>query len=62
MKKALFLLLAIGLMPLTNVKGQTAAEIFAETIPPNDLEAHLYFLADDLLEGRATTKRGQKLA
>jgi hypothetical protein len=46
----------------TSLMAQSAAEIFAETITPRDLEAHLTFLADDLLEGRATTKRGQKLA
>ena len=38
------------------------ARTFSNTITPNDLEAHLTFLADDLLEGRATGLRGQHLA
>ncbi|MEM6348906.1 MAG: M28 family peptidase [Bacteroidota bacterium] len=42
--------------------AQSPSERFAETIEAEDLKAHLYFLADDLLEGRATTKRGQKIA
>lgn len=42
--------------------AQSPAQRFAESIEAEDLKAHLYFLADDLLEGRATTKKGQKLA
>lgn len=37
-------------------------EKYSQTITGNDLHAHLSFLADDLLEGRETGTRGQKLA
>lgn len=35
---------------------------YANTIREKDLEAHLAFLSSDLLEGRETCERGQKLA
>jgi len=35
---------------------------FASTITENDIEAHITFLADDLMEGRETGTRGQYLA
>jgi hypothetical protein len=35
---------------------------YLETITTQDIEGHLYFLADDLLEGRETGQRGQHLA
>ncbi|MDX2283979.1 MAG: M28 family peptidase [Bacteroidia bacterium] len=37
-------------------------ERFASTITARDLRAHMYFLADDLLEGRETGERGMHLA
>lgn len=37
-------------------------EKYAATITAEDAKAHLTFLADDLLEGRETGERGQKLA
>jgi len=40
----------------------TLAEIFAETITANDLDYHVYNLADDAMEGRETGKRGGKKA
>lgn len=59
--KTYFLTLCL-LITASFVHAQSPAQRFAETIEAEDLKAHLYFLADDLLEGRATTKRGQKLA
>lgn len=35
---------------------------YAKTITPEDLEAHLNFIASDELEGRETAQRGQKVA
>lgn len=35
---------------------------YLETITAQDLRAHIFFLADDLLEGRETGERGQHLA
>lgn len=35
---------------------------FSETITAQDLRSHIYFLADDLLEGRETGERGMHLA
>jgi hypothetical protein len=37
-------------------------ERYLNTIVAQDLKAHIYFLADDLLEGRETGQRGQHLA
>ena len=37
-------------------------ELAVERIRPESIRAHLEFLADDLLEGRATGSRGHKLA
>ncbi|MEL6591485.1 MAG: M28 family peptidase, partial [Bacteroidota bacterium] len=55
--------LAICMLLISSIAwAQSPAEQFAETIEAEDLKAHLYFLADDLLEGRATTKKGQKIA
>lgn len=38
------------------------AETYAESITPEDFLAYLSFLADDMLEGRETGERGQRLA
>ncbi len=52
----------------TNVWGQLdpsnqpMIEEYAESIQGSDIHAHLTFLADDLLEGRETGERGQKMA
>jgi hypothetical protein len=44
--------------------GHTDASLmqYANTITPEDLRAHLSFLASDELEGRETAERGQKVA
>jgi len=42
--------------------NQPMIEKYAESIEAIDIHAHLSFLADDLLEGRETGERGQKLA
>lgn len=47
---------------LSFVSAQTDAEKAAETVDKNNIEGHIYFLADDLLEGRGTGTRGNKIA
>lgn len=42
--------------------AQTEAEKVTSTITQNEIEGHIYFLADDLLEGRATGTTGNKIA
>ena len=34
--------------------AQTDAEIAEQTVDKNEIEGHIYFLADDVLKGRAT--------
>ena len=48
-------------LELENVTGKTA-EIYANTITPEDLKTHLYIVASDEFEGRDTGEHGQKLA
>lgn len=43
-------------------ESKDPVEIYMKTITANDAKAHLTFLASDELEGRETTKRGQKVA
>lgn len=65
MNKYLFfgLSMLISLSLFAQKKGQIkAVSPYLESITPNDLEAHIGFLADDLLEGRETGQRGQHLA
>ncbi|MEO1803565.1 MAG: M28 family peptidase [Bacteroidota bacterium] len=60
------ILLSVGMlwMACTMAWAQQAmpATEFMQTISADDFKAHLYFLADDLLEGRETGERGQHLA
>jgi hypothetical protein len=56
----LLLLLAVG-GPFLLGQGDPV-ERFSQSIRARDFEAHLYFLADDMLEGRETGERGQQLA
>jgi len=42
--------------------GDDPIQTYSQTITADDMKAHLYFLADDLLEGRETGERGQHLA
>jgi len=46
---------------LSLVTGEIA-ELFSETITPEDLKTHLYIIASDEFEGRNTSKPGQKKA
>ncbi len=50
-----------GPTPTLDANPALAAE-YMNTITADDLAAHLYFFADDLLEGRETSARGQKIA
>ncbi len=50
-----------GPTPTLDANPELAAE-YMNTITASDLAAHLYFFADDLLEGRETSARGQKVA
>lgn len=52
----------IVLLFLTAVYPQTDKEKSAETVQKNKLEGHIYFLADDLLEGRGTGTQENKIA
>lgn len=61
-----FSLVLCCLLPIA-VAGQVlqhmdAAGTWAETITPEDLATHLYILASDSMEGRETTKPGQRKA
>ena len=47
--------------PTLDANPELATE-YMNTITADDLAAHLYFFADDLLEGRETSARGQKIA
>jgi len=67
MKKILLLLLTISIISCAskkaidinedNIKNEFAAEIKAD-----DLKEHLYIFASDILEGRKTGEKGQKMA
>lgn len=59
-KPALFLILITASLSVL-LEGQVKGRGY-ESISPNDLRAHLNFLASDELEGRETTYRGQKIA
>ena len=63
-RQCFLLIWAIGSL---NVAGLFAQEIdpvarFSESITAQDFRSHIYFLADDLLEGRETGERGMHLA
>jgi Zn-dependent M28 family amino/carboxypeptidase len=64
MKRTLVLLSALFLFPLAApAQSTTPAEKSASrTIRPEDLQAHIGFLASDLLEGRGPGTRGDALA
>lgn len=47
---------------ITAIYPQTDKEKAEETVQKNTLEGHIYFLADDLLEGRGTGTQGNKIA
>ena len=44
------------------LSAQTDEEKAAATVNVNTIKSHIYFLADDLLEGRASGTRGNKIA
>ncbi len=55
--------LALGLFAMmTTIFAQTDAEKSAETVDKSNIEGHIYFLADDLLKGRATGSPELKIA
>lgn len=66
MKQIFVILLAcLALQPMFGQMAgsdEALVKTYAGTITGEDFNAHLSFLADDLLEGRETGKRGQKLA
>ena len=59
MKKYLTLALCTFISLLS---AQTDAEKAAETVDKNNIEGHIYFLADDLLKGRDTGSPENKIA
>lgn len=63
--KNIYILLLTGLMFSNGFAQDNYDEIektYAESISADDFRAHIGFLADDLLEGRETGTRGQRLA
>jgi len=44
------------------LQGQTDQELVTETVTKNAIEGNIYFLTDDLLQGRETGSRGLKIA
>ncbi|MFK7814118.1 MAG: M28 family peptidase [Maribacter sp.] len=55
--------LTLGLFAILNaLSAQTDAEKAAETVDKNNIEGHIYFLADDLLKGRNTGTPENKIA
>lgn len=62
MKKSLFLILILLFAGFTCFCQDGNAEKFASIITPEVMEDNLSILASDALEGRATGKRGQKMA
>ncbi|GAB4408655.1 MAG: hypothetical protein OHK0039_11950 [Bacteroidia bacterium] len=61
MHRSVGVIVLVGLV-LRLEAQDSLAQRYAASISPMDLRAHLYFLADDLLEGRETGQRGQHLA
>lgn len=59
--KKLILLAAFGLN-IGFSAAQSEAEIASSTITEDEIKGHIYFLADDLLEGRATGTAGNNIA
>ncbi|MEM7375410.1 MAG: M28 family peptidase [Bacteroidota bacterium] len=58
-----FLIIVLGLQfPIAFSQEIDPVVRFSETIKAEDLQSHIYFLADDLLEGRETGERGMHLA
>ncbi len=47
---------------MTTISAQTDVEKAAETVDKKNIEGHIYFLADDLLKGRATGSPENKIA
>ncbi len=67
MKKYLYLLLTVSLLSCasgkkTTLNGENIATKYATEINVSDLKEHLYVLASDILEGRKTGEKGQKMA
>ncbi|WNJ18017.1 M28 family peptidase [Pontibacter sp. G13] len=67
MKRTLLTLLLAGGIGCSFAQDESPAELdpitrFSQTITEDDYRSHVYFLADDLLEGRETGERGMDLA
>tara|TARA_R110002051_G_scaffold91370_1_gene160676 strand:- start:17840 stop:19327 length:1488 start_codon:yes stop_codon:yes gene_type:complete len=56
------LLLCTALVFASILSAQTETEKAAETVDKNEIEGHIYFLADDALKGRATGSPELKIA
>ena len=59
--KTLLLLVAFG-FSYVGILAQTEAEKVTSTITQDEIKGHIYFLADDLLKGRATGTPGNEIA
>ena len=67
MKKIIFFFLAVSIISCAsnksvNINEDNIKNNFADEIKANDLKEHLYILASDILEGRKTGEKGQKMA
>ena len=60
MKKIVFLLFALSISATS--PAQTEKEKVQETVSQSQIEGHIYFLADDLFNGRATGTHENKIA
>ena len=58
----LITILSLSLQVQAQESFEHASVQFSKTIEASDMKAHISFLADDLLEGRETGERGQRLA
>ena len=58
--KNLIFLAALGISSF--LVAQTDTEMASETVDKNEIEGHIYFLADDVLKGRATGSPELKIA
>ena len=55
-------LLALLLIATSTLFSQTEKEKVESTVDKNQIEGHIYFLADDVLKGRATGSAENKIA
>ena len=55
-------LVSCGTGKTSKINQDEIKEKYAEEIKPDDLKEHLYLLSSDILEGRKTGGKGQRMA